>query len=250
MSSRKERKEALRQERERREAEARAAQQRKRMVGIGGGAVLAIAAIVILVVVATGSGGDGGNGVQGEGNTFPSGGSVPKQEEFDISKAAAAAGCELESNRATSRDHIQDPAQKLNYRENPPTSGKHFAVPADDGLYNGAPPPDTALVHSLEHGRVIIWVKPSLPRRTARADPRAVRRGHLPDDRRATGEHALRGGGDGLERRPDAAWHRAHTRLPAVERRRDRRAAHIPGRAPLERPRADPVAPGAGTQNA
>ena len=50
-----------------------------------------------------------------------------------------------------------------NYPQNPPTSGKHFAVPAEDGLYNGAPPTDTALVHSLEHGRIIVWANPSLP---------------------------------------------------------------------------------------
>ena len=37
-------------------------------------------------------------------------------------------------------------------------------MPADDGLYNGTPPPDIQLVHTQEHGRVVIWVKPSLPR--------------------------------------------------------------------------------------
>jgi hypothetical protein len=164
MSHRREQKEALRIERERREAEARAAQDRKRLVGIVGAVVIAVAAIAILVVVATGSGGkDGGGGVQGSGNTFPSGGSIPAQKVFDITKAAAAAGCELKSNKATSRDHIQDPNQVVHYPQNPPTSGKHFAVPADDGLYQGQPPKDTALVHELEHGRVIIWAKPTLP---------------------------------------------------------------------------------------
>jgi hypothetical protein len=166
MSHRREQKEALRRERERREAEAKAAQQRKRLVGIVGGALLAVAAIAILVVVATGSGGgsSGGGGVKGTGNTFPTGASIPKQKVFDVNQAAAAAGCELKSNPATSRDHIQDPNQKVNYPQNPPTSGKHFAVPAEDGLYNGQPPQDTALVHALEHGRVVIWVKPSAPR--------------------------------------------------------------------------------------
>ncbi len=174
MSHRREQKEALRREREKREAEARASAQRKRMVGIGGGAIVAIAAIAILVMVATGSGGDdGGGSVKGSGDTFPSGGSVPEQKQFDLAPAAEAAGCELESNKAPSRDHIQDPAEKVNYPQNPPTSGKHFAVPAEDGLYNSAAPPDTALVHSLEHGRVIIWVKPDLPRE-AREQIRAM----------------------------------------------------------------------------
>jgi hypothetical protein len=159
MSSRREQKEALRRERERREAEAKAAQQRKRLVGIGGGVLIAAVAVVLIVVLAAGGGG-GGERVRGEGDTFPSGGSVSEQQVFDLQEAANAAGCELASNRATSRDHVEDPS----FEQNPPTSGSHFAAPAEDGLYNGEPPTDGELVHSLEHGRVIIWAKPSLPR--------------------------------------------------------------------------------------
>jgi hypothetical protein len=159
MSRRREQKEALRRERERREAEARAAQQRKRLFGVAGAVAIAVAAIAIVVVLA----GGGGSDVKSEGNTFPSGGSVPAQKVFDLDKAAAAAGCELKSNKATSREHLQDPNQTVNYPQNPPTSGKHYAIPAEDGLYNGKPPHDTALVHALEHGRVIIWAKPTLP---------------------------------------------------------------------------------------
>jgi Protein of unknown function (DUF3105) len=164
MSSRREQKEALRRERERREAEARSANQRKRLVGIVAGVAIAAVAVVLVVVLAAGGGDDGGKNVKGSGDIFPTGGQVPEQQEFDLTAAASAAGCELKSVKANSRDHLQDPNQKVNYSTNPPTSGKHFAVPAEDGLYNGTPPPDTALVHSLEHGRVIIWVKPSLPR--------------------------------------------------------------------------------------
>jgi hypothetical protein len=172
MSSRREQKEALRRERERREAEAKAAQQRKRLVGVGSAVLIGAVAIVLLVVVAAG-GGDGGEGVRGDGDTFPSGGSVAEQQVFDLQEAADAAGCELESNRAPSRDHVDDPNQDLNYPQNPPTSGRHFAIPADDGLYNGEPPTDSQLVHSLEHGRVLIWAKPSLPRE-ARQTIRAI----------------------------------------------------------------------------
>jgi hypothetical protein len=164
MSSRREQKEALRRERERREAEARSSGQRQRLVGIVVAAVIAVAAVAVVVVLAAGGGDGGGEGVKGSGDTFPTGGEVQQQKEFDLKTAAASAGCELQSVKATSRDHIQDPNQKVKYSTNPPTSGKHFAVPAEDGLYNGTAPPDTALVHSLEHGRVIVWVKPSLPR--------------------------------------------------------------------------------------
>ena len=160
MSHRRDQKERLRREREEREAAAQAAQQRKRLFGVAGAVAIAVAAIAIVLVL---SGGGGDDSSKSAGNNFPEGGSIPEQKVFDLDQAASAAGCELKSNQATSREHLQDPNQKVNYPQNPPTSGKHFAVPAEDGLYNGAPPPDTALVHSLEHGRIIIWAKPSLP---------------------------------------------------------------------------------------
>jgi Protein of unknown function (DUF3105) len=166
MSSRREQKEALRRERERREAEARSSDQRKRLVGIVAAVVIAIAAIAIGVVLAGGGGDSGGEDVHsGDGGSdiFPSGGEVQQQKEFDLTTAADTAGCELKSVKAKSRDHVQDPNERIEYSTNPPTSGRHFAVPAEDGLYQGDPPPDAALVHSLEHGRVIIWVKPDLP---------------------------------------------------------------------------------------
>jgi uncharacterized protein DUF3105 len=198
MSSRREQKEALRRERERREAEARAATQRKRLVGIVAAVALGLAAIVVVVVVAAGSGGgDGGGGsVKGNADIFPSGGSIPKQKVFDLDKAASAAGCELSTNRATSREHVTNLNQKIPYKQDPPDSGRHYAVPADDGLYNGEPPKDSQLVHNQEHGRVIIWAKPSLPRE-ARQQIRAlfdedsyqlvvVQRSNMPDAVAAT----------------------------------------------------------------
>jgi hypothetical protein len=163
MSHRRDQKERLRAERERREAEAKAAAQRKRLVGVLAAAALGIAAVVIVIVVAGGGGDSGGKNVRGSGDLFPSGGSIPKQKVFDLPKAAAAASCQLTSNKATSREHITDINQKVQYATNPPNSGKHYYVPADDGLYPGPPPKDVQLVHNQEHGRVIIWVKPTLP---------------------------------------------------------------------------------------
>jgi hypothetical protein len=162
MAHRKDRKEALRQERERREAEARAAAQRKRLVGVGEAAALALAALVVVVVLVAG-GGDGESGASGGGDVFPEGGSVPEQQEFDLATAARNAECELTDRRATTRQHTTDPSQRVRYRDNPPTSGRHYEFPAEDGLYQEAPP-DVTLVHALEHGRVVVWVKPSLPR--------------------------------------------------------------------------------------
>jgi hypothetical protein len=171
MAHRKDRKEALRLERERREAEARAAQQRKRLVGYGAAGAIAIAAIVVLVVLVSGGGG-GESGAQGGGDVFPDGGSVSEQTEFELQPAAEAAGCELSDSRATSREHTTDINQRVRYGQNPPTSGRHYEIPAEDGLYQEAPP-DVSLVHALEHGRVIVWVRPNLPQE-ARQQIRAL----------------------------------------------------------------------------
>lgn len=79
-----------------------------------------------------------------------------------LEKAAEAAGCELQSTKARTRTHTTDIDTPVDYDTNPPTTGKHFQVATEDGFYKKAPP-DTGLVHSLEHGRVVFWFKPSLP---------------------------------------------------------------------------------------
>jgi hypothetical protein len=169
VSSRREQKEALRREREERERAAKAVQARKRMVGYGGAFVLVLAVVAVAAVLLAG-GGQAGNV---DPNVLPGGGSVPEQKEFDLTKAAAAAGCELKDVKASgSFDHTTDPNERVKYNSNPPTSGRHFAVPVDDGAYSTAPT-DEQVVHNLEHGRVIIWFKPTLPKDT-RADLKAL----------------------------------------------------------------------------
>jgi Protein of unknown function (DUF3105) len=159
MARRKGEKEALRLERERREAEAKAAQRRKQLVGYGGGGLLAIAAIAVVVLLA--AGGNGAEG-QGGGDLFPEGGEVAEQTEFELEASAEAAGCELRDTRGSGvLDHTTTLEERVDYADNPPTHGRHYQVPAEDGLYHEAPT-DEQLVHTLEHGRVIVWVKPSV----------------------------------------------------------------------------------------
>jgi hypothetical protein len=171
VSHRREQKEALRRERELREQQARAAEQRKKMVGYGAAGVLAILAIAVVALLATG-GDDAGSGPGNAGDVFPDGGSVPEQKIFEVAPAAKAAGCELTTKKATSREHTGSLNQRVKYNTNPPTTGKHYQIPAQDGVY-GQAPQDEQLVHTEEHGRVIIWVKPSLPEEQ-RADLRAL----------------------------------------------------------------------------
>lgn len=174
MSHRREQKERLRREREERERQARAAAQRKKLVGYAAGGLLALAAVVILILAATGGKGGGSDAQAAE--VFPDGGSVPEQKIFDVAPAAKAAGCTLRDVKATSREHTTSLSDHVKYSTNPPTSGRHYQIPAQDGIY-GDPPQDEELVHAMEHGRVIFWVKPSLPE-----DQRANIRALVDDD--------------------------------------------------------------------
>jgi len=171
VSHRRDQKEALRREREAREQQARAAEQRKKMVGYGAAAAIAIIAVAVGILLLTG-GEDAGSGPGNAGNVFPDGGSFPEQKVFDIGPAAKAAGCQLQTKKGTARGHTTSLSDRVKYNTNPPTTGRHYEIPAQDGIY-GEAPQDEQLVHNMEHGRVIIWVKPSLPAKQ-RADIRAM----------------------------------------------------------------------------
>lgn len=55
------------------------------------------------------------------------------------------------------------PHDNPKYSVNPPSGGDHLSVAASAGIYEGSRvPKDGNLVHSLEHGYVIVWFKPSL----------------------------------------------------------------------------------------
>lgn len=71
-----------------------------------------------------------------------------KAEDFNPSDLKAKSLKEL------SRDHITDIADQQ-YNSNPPTSGSHFPLWAKRGVYK-TPLSDGYLIHSLEHGYVVI----------------------------------------------------------------------------------------------
>ena len=171
MSHRRDQKEALRREREAREQQARAAEQRKKTVGYGAAAAIAIIAVAVGILLLTG-GNDAGSGPGNAGNVFPDGGSFPEQTVFEVGPAAKAAGCQLQTKKGTAREHTTSLSDRVKYNTNPPTTGRHYEIPAQDGIY-GQAPQDEQLVHNMEHGRVIIWVKPTLPSKQ-RADIRAL----------------------------------------------------------------------------
>ena len=166
MASRKEEKERLRQEREQREREAHEAEKRRRMIGYGAGGVLVLAVVVVLVVLLASGGSDSsGPGGKEASELLPTGGDLPASKTSDLKAAIKSSGCSYKTyvvNIGQER-HTVDPNEKIKYQSNPPAGGKHFQEPADDGAYSQAPP-DLYVVHSQEHGRVVIWFKTGAPR--------------------------------------------------------------------------------------
>jgi hypothetical protein len=158
MASRKEQKERLKAERLQREREAAAAERRKRLVGYGAGGGLAVAAVVAVIVAIAAGGGTGGSESGGTQGEFPEG-SVPPARTADLEQAAKAAGCKVEDPPDEGATHVEE---NVDYEANPPTSGNHNPVPAEDGAYTAAPETE-AMVHSLEHGRIVIQFDPAAP---------------------------------------------------------------------------------------
>ena len=74
--------------------------------------------------------------------------------------SASEAGCgPVETYDEVSQEHIEVGARHEDYNSSPPTSGPHYAVPADPGFYPSPLPPEQ-LVHNLEHGQIVIWYRP------------------------------------------------------------------------------------------
>ena len=164
MASRKEQKEALRRERLEREQAAAQAAQRKRLIGVVVAAVLVLGIVGALAVVVLAGGDDdggGGGGGGGDGDTaqvsYPDGGELPDQRQADLKQAVAASGCKQEEHQAEgSGQHTEDP---VNYQTEPPALGAHNPSAVDDAIYEEAPPAEQ-VVHGLEHGRIVVWVRP------------------------------------------------------------------------------------------
>lgn len=166
MASRKEEKERLRQERlEREQAEARKAGAKRRLQMVFGALLAAAAVAAIAIAVLSGGDDDGTTETQGDsGPTTP----IPPKAITDLTAAAKAAGCKLETFPSKGRTHVGDEEDvpPSAWNSNPPTSGTHRQTPAQDGIYEPGNEPDMAnLVHTLEHGRIVYFYKPRTPAR-------------------------------------------------------------------------------------
>ena len=165
MASRKEQKEALRRERLEREQAQQKSSARKRLVGMVVAAILVLGIVgaVAAVLLAGDDGGGGGGNGGGATIDYPDAVDIPAQEESDLKKALAAAGCEEETLEAEGAGaHTTDPDEQIEYETEPPAIGRHYQEWPEDDIYEEAPP-TSHVVHTLEHGRILVWLNPDLP---------------------------------------------------------------------------------------
>lgn len=80
--------------------------------------------------------------------------------EADLTSGSCATDRRSDSTGPPGRNHVARPT----YQVQPPAGGDHEASAARAGSYEGASvPTDGQLVHSLEHGYVVLWHRPDLP---------------------------------------------------------------------------------------
>jgi hypothetical protein len=168
MSSRQQQKEERRQERlaaEAAEAGRKARQQRLLYAGGGLLGVLAIAAVIVAIVASGGKDSktkDPTTGKEVTASAPKSGPAIPTAVDTTLQSAAKAAGCTVKTFESEGRSHDANPSA-WKYKTNPPTSGTHNPVPAQDGVYPFGTAPDVgSTVHALEHGRIDIQYGPKL----------------------------------------------------------------------------------------
>jgi hypothetical protein len=182
MASRKEEKERLRAQRLAAERAAQSGGRARLIAGYVVAGVLALAVIVGLVAVVT-SGGGGGSGACSNAHIQNTGsfsgltpdcrkGTPPPALQFaDLQISAQKASCEVRLNLPDEGNTHVSNSTPVQYRTTPPTSGNHNPVPISDGAYTtpmSANPQTNGMnirdeVHSMEHGRIEIHYKPSLP---------------------------------------------------------------------------------------
>jgi Protein of unknown function (DUF3105) len=97
----------------------------------------------------------------------PPGDAAQPAPQSPLQAAAKAAGCTLQDPPDEGNAHVARQVTAADYETNPPTSGMHAPVWAQDGIYAPGKTPDLGtLVHTLEHGRIDVQYKPGTPAAT------------------------------------------------------------------------------------
>jgi hypothetical protein len=183
VASRKEEKERLRQQRLAAERAAKSSGRSRLIAGYVVAGILTAAVLAGLVVVIASGGSGGGVDACSEAHIKNSGGTFrglepdcragtppPQIQNADLKLSAQQAGCELRLDLPDEGNTHVPNSTPVQYKTVPPTSGNHNPVPIDDGAYRTQITSDTGKptnirneVHAMEHGRIEIHYKPSLP---------------------------------------------------------------------------------------
>ena len=187
MASRKEEKERLRAQRLAAERAAQSGGRRRLLAGYVVAGILTVAVIAGLVaVIASGGSGGGGGSVDAcsEAHIQNTGSfkgldpdcrqgtseSVAPTQFGDLAVSAQKAGCDLKEDLPDEGNTHVPNSTAVHYGTVPPTSGNHNPVPISDGAFKTPVTSDTSQetnirneVHAMEHGRIEIHYKPSLP---------------------------------------------------------------------------------------
>ena len=183
MASRKEEKERLRQQRLAAERAAASKGRGRLIAGYVVAGALALAVIAGLGVVIASGGSDNSVDACSNAHIKNSGGTTrgleadcregtppPTIKFADLKTSAQQANCELKLNLPDEGNTHVPNSTAVDYKTVPPTSGNHNPVPIDDGAYRTPVTSDTSQptnirneVHAMEHGRIEIHYKPSLP---------------------------------------------------------------------------------------
>lgn len=110
-------------------------------------AVIGIAALLVVYLVVF-AGGEDDRGTTGDGDIAW----LPDQGDQAVIS-------EVTTEPSTGRDHVS-PGTDLSFDRVPPTSGTHYTSTVQAGFYEETQPLG-ALVHSLEHGAVVVYYDPS-----------------------------------------------------------------------------------------
>jgi hypothetical protein len=144
VSKKLEEKQRRRQAEEKRRSELRRAALRRNLVTII--VAVVVAGVVVFAIV-----------TERNGGTSPKDGTAELKGGVSVAEAKCS---EILDFPSAGRDHMDVGAEPTPaYNSNPPTSGDHYAVPADTGFYADALPPQQVL-HNEEHGQIIIWYRP------------------------------------------------------------------------------------------
>ena len=93
---------------------------------------------------------------------------VDRNKDAELRQALTSGTCEVDTEADTisgGDGHVQNPR----YTVDPPAGGDHLPSAARSGVYGGNDvPEDGLLVHSQEHGYVVVWHQPGLAEEQAK----------------------------------------------------------------------------------